>query len=263
MKNKIKKICSILLLFSTSLALNGQTRVLEVPFITQQPNNQWCWASACAMASTYYGNNSSMCGIVEWARLNLTSPNRGSSNCCGLPTPTLCNQGIYISNIPTILTSEGLACTSTGVVSLASVKDIINDNRPLIIQGNRNVTSWHTMIIVGYNNNDLHYIDPWDGYHINSYTDATTIECLGAFLYKWKDYSHILTTIACPPNLSLHNTIGANANIHAQVSITIDGIINNNSIVTLLSGSNITFNPGFEIQIGSTLNANVTSNPCQ
>lgn len=262
MKDNIKKICVIFCFFLTFLTANGQTRVLEVPFITQQPNNQWCWAAASAMASTYYGNNSSMCGIVEWARLNLTSPNRGSSNCCNLPTPALCNQGIFISSIPTILASEGLTCTSTGVVTLQSVKDIINDNRPLLIQGNRG-TSWHTMVIIGYNNNDLHYYDPIDGYHINSYSDATTIECLGAFLTKWTSFSHILTTIHCPTNLSLHYTIGANANIHAQVSLTINGLINNNSTVTLTSGNSISFDPGFEIQIGSTLTANVTSNPCQ
>jgi len=262
MKNKRIKLCGILVLFITFIA-NGQTRILEVPFITQAPHGAWCWAASSAMASTYYGNNSSMCGIVEWARLNLSAPNRGSSNCCGQPTPSACEPGLYISDIPAVLTSEGLSCSSNGVLSLASLKDIINDNRPLIMQGNHQSTGgWHTMIIIGYNNSDIQYIDPWDGYHINSYTDATTIECLGAFLWKWKSYTHVLTTNACPINLSLHYAIGANANIHAQSNITIDGIINNNATVTLTSGNNVSFNPGFEIQIGSTLTASITSTPC-
>ncbi len=263
MKNKIRKIYAFFVFVLIFLSSNGQTRVLEIPFITQQPNLNWCWAASSAMVSTYYGNNSSLCGIVEWARLNISYPNRGSSSCCGTPTPSLCDKGLYISDISNILASESLSCTEDGVLTLANLKGIINDNRPLIIQGYRYPSSWHTTVIIGYNNSDLHYIDPWDGYHITSYSDAITTECLGAYYYKWQDYTHILTTTACPANLSLHNTIGANANIHAQVSLTCDGIINNSSTVSLTSGNNILFNPGFDVQLGSTLDASVSSNPCQ
>lgn len=264
MKSKLRKLLTSFVCLLSILSLNGQSRILEVPFITQQPNSNWCWAASCAMVSTYYGNNPSVCGIVEWVRLNLSYYNMGNYDCCEIPTTTICNHWIYISDIPAILSSEGLSCTSSGVLSLASVKDVINDNRPIIIQGNHQSSGgWHTLVIIGYNNSDIHYMDPWDGYYINTYTDATTIECLGAFLWRWKDYSHVLTTMHCPTNLSLHYTIGANANIHAQVSLTIDGLINNNSNVTLTSGNSISFNPGFEIQIGSTLTANVTPNPCQ
>jgi hypothetical protein len=72
MRNNKMKFYGIFVLFFSFLSLNGQTRILEVPFITQAPHGNWCWAASCAMASTYYGNNSSMCGIVEWTRLNLT-----------------------------------------------------------------------------------------------------------------------------------------------------------------------------------------------
>jgi hypothetical protein len=263
MKNKFNIIYGFLILLSTFQTLNGQTRVLEVPFITQQPHGQWCWAASTAMISTYYGNNSSMCGIVEWARLNITSPNRGGLNCCGQPTPTPCENYLFTWDIPSILGSQGLACISSGVVSLANLQSYINDNRPLLILGTKSTSAnFHSLVIIGYNNSDLYYIDPIDGYYITSYTNATTMECLGAFNSKWRFYTYRITTNHCPPYLFLHNTIGSNASIHAQVSLTIDGKINNNSNVTLLSGSIITLNPGFEIQVGSSLNVNVTSSPC-
>lgn len=263
MKNKLRYIYIFLVLLLTSITTIGQSRVLEVPFITQQPFGNLCWAASTAMVSTYYGNNTSTCNIVEWARLNLSYPNRGTSNCCGTPMPSPCDRGLIITDIPVVLASENLSSTEDGVITLSNLANIINNNRPMIFQGYKSSGSWHTMVIIGYSNSDIHYIDPWDGYYINSYSDATTLECLGAFYYKWEDYTHILTTPACPSNLFLHNAIGANATIRATVGITCEGIINNNSTVSLIAGNNILFTSGFEVQLGSTLEASVSSNPCQ
>jgi len=264
MGNKIIKVYTLFACVFAFLSLNGQTRELEVPFLTQQPNTKWCWAASPAMVISYYGYNSSTCGNVEWVRLNVPNTYLGNSNCCGQPTPSLCNQALIPPIISTILTHYGLSSTfSYGNLSLADVKNVIDDNRPLIMGVSKNTGASHEMVIIGYNNSDLYYIDPWDGYHINTYTDATTIECLGAYFYVWDLHTFVLTSNVCPSNISLHYTIGASANIHAQVSLTIDAVINNNSTVSLISGNNISFNPGFEIQTGSTLTANVISNPCQ
>lgn len=241
----------------------GQTRVLDVPTHTSPSGSNWCWAGCATMATQYYGNNTTECEIVEWARLNISSPNRGTNNCCSFPTPDSCFGGTAIANIDAILGSEGLSCSRiNNTVTLGTVQSTINDNRPIIIQGERNF-SFHTMIIIGYDGNYLHYNDPAGGSYITLYSDAITYNCMGMFSWRWQYFTHILTDLPCPVYLNLTEKIDADANISAQSEINISCEIGSNRNLTLTAGNGIIFNSGFSFPSGSTMEANVVTNPCQ
>lgn len=242
-----------------------QTRVLDVPIHASPVGSNWCWAGCTFMATQYYGNSTSECEIVEWARLNLASPNRGTSNCCTSPTPALCYGGIYIDDLDEVINSENLGCSIVySTISLGTLQTIINDNRPLIIQGHHNPNGgWHTLIITGYDGTYLQYNDPSGGSYITSYNDAITYDCLGLYLWRWQDYTHILTNQPCPINLNLTQDIDADADIVAQNNISISCEIGSNRNIMLNAGNSIIFNSGFVLPAGSTLLAEVITNPCQ
>ena len=241
----------------------GQTRVLDVPNSSAPSGSNWCWAVCAHMATQYYGNNTELCTIVEWARQNLAYPDRGDDNCCS--NPDSCFGGLYISQLDDVLASEGLSCSIVySVLSLSVLQSTINDNRPIIIQGHHNTPNygWHTMIIKGYDGNDIHYNDGGSSY-ITSYNDAITTDCMGTWLWRWQNYSHILTGQPCPVNLNLTQKIDSDADIVAEQTINISCIIGLNRDIALTAGGNITFGSGFEIPVGSTIEASIETNPCQ
>lgn len=267
MVNKLQKTVTLLICVLVFLSTNGQTRDLDVIPISSGVSN-WCWADAISMISTYYGNNPSVCGIAEWTRINIPSTGLGNTDCCTIPIPSSCNKGIIPDDIHTVLhNSQGIDSDLKDVLSLSSIYYVINNNRPLMMICSNQGGGGHDMVLYGYttissNDATIHYIDNGQ-YYSTLHSSAVSQFSLGQYYSVWSRGSIVPTTQVCPANLSLHNTIGANANIKAQVSITIDGIINNNSTVSLTAGSNIVFNPGFEIQSGSTLTATTSSNPCQ
>lgn len=267
MSNKIHKTGTLLLCVLAFLSTNGQTRDLQVSPTSSGVSN-WCWADAITMISTYYGNNPSICSIAEWTRINIPSTGLGNTDCCTIPTPTVCNKGITDDDIHTVLhNSQGIDSDLKDVLSLSSIYYVINNNRPLILLCSNQGGGGHVMVLYGYStisSNDamINYVDNGQ-YYSTLHSSAISQFSLGQYYSMWTLGSIVPTTQVCPANLLLHNTIGANASIKAQVNITIDGIINNNSTVSLTAGSNIVFNPGFEIQSGSTLTVTVSSNPCQ
>lgn len=272
MNKIIWRINIVLISVLAFLSTSGQTRVLEVTPIYSGVSN-WCWASTSTIISTYYGNSPAVCGIAEWARINLPWTNLGDTACCTIPTPKSCNKGILKDDIISILkNSQGVQCDSKPLLSLSSIYFVVNDNRPLIMGCQSISGGGHVMVLCGYttiNSTEamIHYIDNGE-YYSDLYSEAISGYVLGQFGVRWIDDiafrgSIVPTTKFCPTNLSLHNSIGANANIHAQNIITSDGSISNNCSVTLTAGSSIILNPGFEIQSGSSLTAITSSTPCQ
>lgn len=252
-----------ILIFTICSSVVGQTRVLDVPNSAAPSGSNWCWAVCTHMATQYYGNSTELCTIVEWARQNLADPDRGNDNCCSYPDS--CFGGAYVSTLDEVLASEGLSCSIVyNIVSLSTLQSTINDNRPIIIQGHHNTPNygWHTMIIKGYDGSDIHYNDGGSSF-ITSYNDAITTDCMGTWLWRWQNYSHILTGQPCPVNLNLTQEIDANADISAQNNIVLSCEIGTNRSIILTAGNSITFNSGFVIPVGSTLDANVVTNPCQ
>ncbi len=262
MSIKLKIEIIVPLVFFVCFSTFGQTRVLDVPTNTSPSGSNWCWASCTTMATHYYGNNTSECEIVEWTRLNISSPDRGDDNCCSFPDS--CFGGLSISDLDEVLGSENLDCSIVyNVVSLSTLQSCINDNRPLLIQGHHNPNGgWHTMIIIGYDGNDIHYNDGGSAY-ITSYNDAITSDCMGMWAWRWQSYTHILTDQPCPVDLNLTQEIDADADINALSDIVISCEIGSNRSLSLIAGDGITFNSGFSIPLGSTLDADVVSNPCQ
>jgi hypothetical protein len=235
---------------------------LDVPNNISPSGSSWCWASCVTMATNYYGNNTDECEIVEWTRLNIPYPDREDDNCCSFPDS--CFGGLLIGDIEEVLGSENLNCTFIhDIVSLNSLQSAINDNRPLIIQGHHNSPyGWHTMIIKGYDESYIHYNDGGSSY-ITLYDDAITYECMGTYLWRWQDYTHVLTDQPCPVNLNITQDINADADIKAQNSITLSCEIGENRLIKLTSGGELYFNSEFYMPLGSTLDAVISQNPCQ
>jgi hypothetical protein len=257
-------IATICCLFISSHSTSGQTRILEVPTHSSPSGSNWCVFGCTRMATVYYGNDTPECEIVEWARQNILTPNRGNSDCCNSPTPDDCFQGVSTGDIGIILDSENLNnLYSSNVISLSNLQSIINDNRPIVITGKS--TSWglHAMIIKGYDDNNFHYNDPAGGAYIIDYTTAVNNYDLGRYQkYKW-DKSWTLTNQPCPTSLDLTQDIDSDADIVALGDINASCEIGANRAVTITSGLSVTMESGFFIPNGSTLYIDVSSNPCQ
>ena len=244
----------------TSFLAKGQSLVLDVPNSTSPYGSDWCWAVCTHMATQYYGNETELCEIVEWARLN-TSPSRGDDDCCLFPDS--CYGGLYINYLDDVINSEGLSCTTIyDIVSLSTLQSTINEYRPLIILGYHSTPKpgYHNMIIKGYDGSYIHYNDGGSSY-ITSYNDAIAFESMGTFYWQWQSLTWILTSEHCPDELYLTELIDDDADFVAQSNIFVNCEIGSNINVSLTAGYGITFNSTFSIPLGSTLVVNVRSNP--
>jgi hypothetical protein len=81
-------------------------------------------------------------------------------------------------------------------------------------------------------------------------------------IIKTKLYTHILTDEHCPDELYLTAMIDDDTVFVAQSNIFISSEIGSNRNISLTAGDVITFNSGFSIPIGSTIEVNIRSNPC-
>jgi len=148
MNIRLKARIIILFIFFTTTLSIGQSLVLDVPVFGHSVGSKWCWASVTQMATYYYGNDTELCEIVEWARLN-NYISVGNNNCCTYPTS--CFGGISSSYIDDVLGSENLSCAIVNDnVTLSTLQSTIDDYRPLIIGGCHNGILGHVMIVKGY-----------------------------------------------------------------------------------------------------------------
>lgn len=253
-----KTILIALLLGAYFTSIKAQTRILDVPYITQQPHGSWCWAACTAMSATYYGTLTNLCEPVEWARNNITSPNRGTQNCCNIPTPALCEPAI--SGIFTnVFTAFGMTTTYLNrVLTFAEVQTEINNNRPFVIR-----IPGHVVVGIGYAGNDIHYIDPWDGYHIDDYTAGTTSNVIGAFPGQWIQ-TYQFSNAPCPIDIVQNRGEFDNvtADINATNSILISIPVQNNSDVLFRVGNTFSIEDGFSIDNTSEMTINITTANC-
>lgn len=259
---RIKTIFFIVAL-SISCKSFSQSRTLEVEGFYSPSGSDWCWANVTAVSTNYYGNNTLLCEIVEWARQEWND--RGNCNCCLFPDS--CFGSLSVSKVDDVLESEGLTNTiQYGAVSLNTVQATINDNRLTVILGSHrnaigNVTGLHSMVINGYNGNDIIHQDGLNSYSVD-YTTATTTESMGRWNWAWDYLTYIITKNHCVADLELSAQIDSDASISAQNSIKISSEIGHNRTIVLKAGNEITIKAGFYIPIGSTLDANVVSDPC-
>lgn len=257
------KIIYFIVAITISCETYSQSRTLEVEGLSSPSGSDWCWANVTTIATHYYGNNTLLCEIVEWARQEWND--RGDDNCCSYPDS--CFGGLYTSRVDEVLESEGLTNTyQYSAVSLSTVQSTINDNRLIAIIGshrdsNGNVTGLHSMLINGYNGSEIIHQDGPRTYSVD-YTEGTTTESMGRYEWRWDYMTHIITKEHCISDLELSAEIDADASISAQNTIEISSIIGQNRAIDLKAGNEITIGTGFYIPAGSTLNVNVVSGPC-
>ena len=264
-----------ILISITSLA---QMKVLDVPGLSAPSGSDWCWAVVVAEVSNYYGNSTQICEIVESARVNLTYPykDRGNVNCCSVPVPDSCYGPEWASNIRLLLSFEGIQATRNWMnLSLDNVIDNIEDNKPIIAHataqrkhpdGSCCRTAGHVMVVTGYNGGDIHYNDGGSSW-ITPYELVISGENMGIYKWQWTDGSTLMfaapSPLPCPKDIGIIENIIESRNIKAKESIIISSQVGNNITVNLKAGSNIIIDNNFSIPLGSTLIAEISSNPCQ
>jgi hypothetical protein len=111
-----------------------QSRTLNVPYIQQPPNTQWCWAASVAMVLGSYGLNV-QCDQVVMAIFHVLNPNQ-----TGTENDIL--QGLALGGVSYRIVP--------GYLSFTNVKKLIDQGSPIIVcyQGS---FAGHAVVLVGYN----------------------------------------------------------------------------------------------------------------
>jgi hypothetical protein len=286
MKTILNSIVKVLLIIRTTLPNNvfsQQASILNIDYVDQVHPCCWCWAACITMVGRYYGQKDlQLCEIVEFWRIN---ENMGSNNCCVMHTPlnhtdtTTCISGtsFYGQSDPigTIFQNDlniGVSF-SNGALSYSQIKNEIDNNRPIKVIVGRPRTppltgiSYHSMLIIGYNDNGniIHYIDPGSGYYSDSYSNITTSFCMGGYGYKYgygSTCNYTFSSISCPTNLSLTSNFVSNSVRRASNLIECTSEVNNSAKVVFLTGSEISLNAGFSVTLGSAFYGNTCNFPC-
>jgi hypothetical protein len=133
--------------------------LLQVPFVSEQPYAELCWAACCEMIFRSYGrNNVTLCRMASEA---------SGLNCCPDPSSKACDQPHWPDDI---LRNHGFSfLRSTSALTLANILYEINCKRPVMA-----VLEWlgadgsdegrHIIVVGGYYPNcDLLVNDPLKG----------------------------------------------------------------------------------------------------
>lgn len=173
-------------LFLLSLLLSSPlfSQMLNVPLRTQEMN-QWCWSATTQATGMFYGRNQSQCNIVTVAQRQ-GFPVRG--NCC--QNKQSCNQPNGINNaggISPVMRAIGIPVRGNtgGPLSEAQFRNQIQSRAPFTIAWYWNQGGGHVVVARGYNNGNVHWMDPWygEGYKAGSYRSALTAGGRG----RWSD----------------------------------------------------------------------------
>ncbi|MBN1274419.1 MAG: C39 family peptidase [Candidatus Aminicenantes bacterium] len=155
-------ILSVLVLGTVFLA----AKVLNFPVVTQE-QNQWCWAGVSRAVLLYYGKNITQCTIANFTRNRATWHNFGTVDCCVDPSQG-CNYWNYMfdtdGSIEDILNNWGIQSDPyNSNLTRSKVTNIINDNRPFIMRWGWTGGGGHFLVGHGFENDNIHYMDPWYG----------------------------------------------------------------------------------------------------
>jgi hypothetical protein len=129
--------------------------ILPMPYISQSPYHNLCWAACCAMVLRHYGTSASVLDVLRSVR----------GNGCANATPgSACDAGVWPDQAFPHL---GMRCDrATGAASPGNVQFEINRNRPVEVYFAWDDGGNHVAIISGYDDNDnsqLHVKDPLMG----------------------------------------------------------------------------------------------------
>ena len=273
----MKKLYLLLITLCASVALNAQ--VLNVPTIEQEQEN-WCWAGVSKCMLDYYGNTLQQCEIADYARTTSTYYSYGNTPCCDVPDGA-CDQYNqiygYDGSIESIL-SHFADIESDGVYSSlteAQIQADVANNRTSVMRWGWTAGGGHFLVIHGYVNGNVYYMDPWfgEGKKIATYNtvksgnDGTGSHNWTHTLYITSDVT-VQDTIPCefPTNLSA-NVSGTTVSLNWAVVASAQSYIvryreqgtSNWTLEENISGNSIAIsslqaNTDYEFQVASKCN---------
>ena len=160
----------LLLVAAAALALSTPARadVLKVKGVTQE-QSQWCWAAVSQVVLDFYGHTASQCSIAEYTRQTATWHDFGKKDCCVDPTQG-CNYWNYLNTmkgavIP-ILQHFGKVSAKLSAKSMTRSqvrRQIDTFGRPFVARWGWTSGSGHFVVVHGYTNDMLSYMNPWYG----------------------------------------------------------------------------------------------------
>ena len=141
----------------------GGDNVLPVPYCSQQPFLNLCWAACCEMVLQYYGANAlRLCDL----------PSRAfSCNCCTSPAPPQCDQTYwpedvyaqsFLSSLPVPAALVPFDCQRfEQPFTVDAVQHEIDGQRPIHAMFQWTSGGSHLVVVSGYHSNgDLQVQDP-------------------------------------------------------------------------------------------------------
>lgn len=150
-----------------SIATANAQRLLDVQ-TTQQEQDQWCWAATSQCLMAYFNNNFSQCEIAEYARTRITWGDFGEVNCCSDPSQG-CNYWNYMygadgSILDILEYFAGIVTTPyDDNFTYEQVVEQIDADRPFIFRFGWTGGGGHFLVMHGYNDGYVNYMDPWFG----------------------------------------------------------------------------------------------------
>ncbi len=273
----MKKIVILLIVLGASFGLQAQ--VLNVPTVEQEQEN-WCWAGVSKCMLDYYGNTLQQCEIAEYARTTSTYYNYGNTPCCDVPDGA-CDQYNqiygYDGSIESIL-SHFADIESDGVYSSlteAQIQADVANNRTSVMRWGWTTGGGHFLVVHGYVNGNVYYMDPWfgEGKKIATYNTVKSGND-GSGYHNWTHTLYITSdvtvqdTIPCdsPTNLAA-NVSGTTVTLNWAVVASAqsynvryreqgtstwsleENIIGNSFVISSLEG-----NTNYEFQVASKCN---------
>jgi hypothetical protein len=120
-------------------------KLLPVPFLTQLPQQEWCWAACGAMVLQYYGSTT-----VQ--QCTLANQQLGLTNCC-VPPPvsSACDQPLDDPAITHLYPTNGMKRPHYHTTSIieADLQNEINADRPVQLGWEMSGVG-HTVLVVGW-----------------------------------------------------------------------------------------------------------------
>jgi hypothetical protein len=135
-------------------------KLLNVPYVGQPQNSQWCWAACSEMVLRSANRTGTQCQIlsVKW-----------NADCCSFPQ--YCNTaGTFQDMIGAWQYFGNFTGTTTGPLSFSQVTQVIDSGRPFVISYQGQTFVGHVVVCYGYDIQGNVYIhDPVYGSFVVPY----------------------------------------------------------------------------------------------
>ncbi|MBI9092742.1 MAG: C39 family peptidase [Desulfobacterium sp.] len=180
------KILLIINLIITLGAINGLTKILETPQVTQE-KTEWCWAGVSQSVLDYYGESFTQTQIAQYGT--------GGANIWNW----LWGRTLYPTRNGIDIILNHFAGVSTTpypqYLSLIDLEENISDDKPVVIRWGWSNGGGHFVIARGIESDKVHIMDPFYGASINTYNWVRN-----GSNHTW---THTLEMVTRPPILSI------------------------------------------------------------